>query len=50
MKEVLYMDTDTFLALVNWFEERGLLKPGREATIIEQVAIFIYMVGHQSSN
>jgi hypothetical protein len=27
-----------------------LLKPGREATIIEQVAIFIYMVGHQSSN
>jgi hypothetical protein len=49
--EVLRMQPATFEALCKWFEDSGLLQPSRKGFWVEeQVAIFLFIVGHGASN
>lgn len=44
------MDWFSLLRLVDWMEVRGLLSATRYVSVAEQLAIFLFMVGHNNSN
>lgn len=48
--EVFQMPKDTFLGLCDWMKEYGRLKEAKKVTVEEQVAIFLAVVGHGSTN
>jgi len=48
--EVFRMPKETFLGLCDWMREYGWLKATKKVTVEEQVAIFLAVVGHGSTN
>lgn len=48
--EVLRMSREIFLELCQWLEDRGLLTSTRFVNMDEQVAMFVWTIGHNASN
>jgi len=48
--EVLRMSCEIFLELCQWLEDRGLLTSTRFVNVDEQVAIFVWTIGHNATN
>lgn len=48
--EVLRMSREIFLELCQWLEDRGLLTSTRFVNVDEQVAMFVWTIGHNASN
>jgi hypothetical protein len=49
--EVLRMPSSSFVQLAKWCVQQGVLCRSRKrVTIEEQLAIFLYIMGHNSSN
>ena len=44
------MPVTTLLDLRDWILEHGLLGPSRDIPIEEQLVMFLWMIGHRSTN
>ncbi|KAF3795471.1 hypothetical protein EJ110_NYTH04770 [Nymphaea thermarum] len=48
--DLLCMDRYSFITLCNILKEKNLVENGREISIEEQVAMFLFTVGHNECN
>jgi len=48
--KLVQMPIITFLDLRDWIEQRGLLSSTRHISVVEQLIMFLWIVGHEPSN